>query len=113
MWAQRCFGSRCLAHFYAARFFVDKEDQGFLTWAKTVRGYKAPPESKSAFTWDPRSRGSLAAIGDAITSRWLTKFITHLSQEGAKAGTTSSVDLRLENILFIKSLCEFCLFLCM
>ncbi|KAG8858716.1 hypothetical protein FRB96_004853 [Tulasnella sp. 330] len=85
-------------------FFVDKEDQGFLTWGKTIRGYKAPPRSKSAFTWDARSKRSLAAIGDAITPGWLTKFITHLSQEGAKAGTTTSVDLRLENILFIKSI---------
>ncbi|KAG9039991.1 hypothetical protein FRB95_004463 [Tulasnella sp. JGI-2019a] len=85
-------------------FFVDKEDQGFLTWAKTVKGYRAPPQSKSAFTWEPQSKASLAAVGDAITGAWLTKLITHLSQEGAKAGTTSSVDLRLENILFIKSL---------
>lgn len=36
----------------------------------------------------------------------MAKFVTHLAQEGSKAGSTANVDLRLENIMFIKTLCK-------
>ncbi|KAG8905939.1 hypothetical protein FRB99_007944 [Tulasnella sp. 403] len=83
---------------------VDKQQHGFLTWAKSIKGYRPPPRSSSPFVWEAASQPCLAAIKDAITKGWVDQFVTHLSQESSKALSASQVDIRLENILFVKAL---------
>ncbi|KAG8953343.1 hypothetical protein FRC04_002753 [Tulasnella sp. 424] len=84
--------------------FVDKEQQGFLTWSKVAKAYRPPPRTGSVLVWSSDTQPSLRAIRGVINDQWIQKFIILNSQEGAKAATASSVDLRLENVIFLKSL---------
>lgn len=90
----------------AYSYLVDKEQSGFLTWAKSFHAYIPPPKTGSAFTWEAGSRPILQVIQGAINDDWIDKFVARLSQEGAKASTTSTVDLRPDVIIFAKSLCR-------
>ncbi|KAG8934508.1 hypothetical protein FRC01_002240 [Tulasnella sp. 417] len=84
--------------------FVDKEHQGFFTWSNLAKGYRPPPRTGSVLVWASDTQPSLQAIRSVIDQQWIQKFIILNSQEGAKAATASSVDLRLENVIFLKSL---------
>ncbi|KAG9009627.1 hypothetical protein FRB90_008255, partial [Tulasnella sp. 427] len=85
-------------------FFVDKEEPGFLTWPKVAKAYRPPPSTRSVLVWDSDSQAGLKAIQDSLNEQWVQKYTTLNSQEGSKAATASTVDLRLENVIFLKSL---------
>ncbi|KAF5384731.1 hypothetical protein D9757_006213 [Collybiopsis confluens] len=79
--------------------YVDKFRSGFLAWTPQIKGYR---QSQGAISWSPFSLPSLEVIRSSITSPdYFDKLLGLWGQESTK---TNSVDLRSENVLFIKSL---------
>ncbi|KAG6910583.1 hypothetical protein DXG01_009534 [Tephrocybe rancida] len=82
--------------------YVDKIRTGFLTWTPTIKAYRAVQEA-SGIVIEPASQPCLNVIRDIITTAdYYPKLLLLWSQESGKSGGT--VELRKENIVFIKSL---------
>lgn len=82
-------------------YFVDKISTGFLAWTPFVIGYK--PAGDRIATWEPDSQPSLDSIRNIITTDdYFQKLSSLWGQESNKVG--GSVDLRADNVAFIKTL---------
>ncbi|ELU44509.1 pyruvate decarboxylase [Rhizoctonia solani AG-1 IA] len=83
--------------------FVDWiENTGFLAWTPSVKAYVVPPDN-STLSWDPASTNALHIIEEVINTRAFWEKLAQLySQESARGN--SSIELRDDNIDFIKSL---------
>lgn len=82
--------------------YIDKIPTGFLTWTPSIKAYEAvgnaPPVS-----WDATSESSLRIVGKVLTKDDYFKKLSVLwSQESGKSGGT--IDLRKDNVAYIKSL---------
>ncbi|KAJ3798132.1 hypothetical protein GGU11DRAFT_782291 [Lentinula aff. detonsa] len=85
--------------------YVDKIRTGFLKWSTQINGYKQADSEGSAISWDIDSTPFLQVIKTAITtSDYYSKLLLLWGQESAK--TNSTVELRSENVLYIKSLAK-------
>ncbi|KIK71342.1 hypothetical protein GYMLUDRAFT_33493 [Collybiopsis luxurians FD-317 M1] len=84
--------------------YVDKIRTGFLTWAAQVKGYKQAV-SQGSITWSPDSTPFLQVIRDTITSsEYFSKLLLLWGQESTK--TSSLIEIRSENVLYVKSLAK-------
>ena len=83
-------------------FLVDHTPDGSLIWRQQVQGYKMPPATRSAFSWEPSSKDTLAVIKEGINADWFAKLVPLWSQEGDRAN--ASTDLRMDNIFLIKQI---------
>ena len=87
---------------YPDSFLVDHTPDGPLIWRQQVQGYKMPPATRSAFSWEPSSKDTLAVIKEGINADWFAKLVPLWSQEGDRAN--ASTDLRMDNIFLIKQI---------
>lgn len=78
-----------------------------MTWPKFIRGYAVPPPTGSAFTWGREAQIALDAIRELVDGSWLDVFIGRISQEAARAHAASTVDLRTDVVVLIKSICKY------
>jgi len=84
------------------RCYLDKIPTGFITWSKTIKGYRAVLDGEKPFRWDEGSLATLEVIQRSITSTdYLQQLSVLWSQESNKGG---SLDVRSENTNFIKYL---------
>ncbi|KAK7468647.1 Proteasome activator BLM10 [Stygiomarasmius scandens] len=87
------------------KIFVDKIGTGFLTWKPIVRAYKAGTDETRAFVYETASTPSLQVIKTSLLNGEYFKTLSGLwSQESGKTG--SPVELRSENVLYMKSLAK-------
>ncbi|CEL52206.1 Proteasome activator complex subunit 4 OS=Xenopus laevis GN=psme4 PE=2 SV=1 [Rhizoctonia solani AG-1 IB] len=83
--------------------FVDWiENTGFIAWTPSIKAYVVPPDH-SALTWDPASTSALLVIEEAINNREFWEKLGQLYSQESSRGN-SSIELRDDNIDFIKSL---------
>ncbi|KAJ7596682.1 hypothetical protein C8J56DRAFT_918063 [Mycena floridula] len=80
--------------------FVDQISTGFLSWTPSVDGYRVVVGDQPAISWEAASQPSFDEIRKVITEEYLQKLAALWSQEG------NSVDLRSDNVTFIKSLAK-------
>ncbi|TDL28791.1 hypothetical protein BD410DRAFT_863415 [Rickenella mellea] len=89
-----------------SRVYIDKITTGFLVWGKSVKAY-ALPGSGPPFDWDKSSDGALTAFGDGLANGSFFSTLAALwSQESSRAGSTAELTLRLENVIFIKTIAK-------
>ncbi|KAG6866844.1 hypothetical protein C0991_008780 [Blastosporella zonata] len=87
---------------YTGGLYVDKIRTGFITWTPTIKAYRAVQEA-SGIEMETESQPCLDVIRHAITNaEYYPELLVLWSQESGKSGGT--VELRKENIVFIKSL---------
>ncbi|KAG6897909.1 hypothetical protein C0992_009061 [Termitomyces sp. T32_za158] len=87
---------------FTGGLYVDKIRTGFLAWTSTIKAYRAV-EASSGIEFEPESQACLTVIRDIImNSDYYAKLFLLWMQESGKSGGT--IELRKENILFIKSL---------
>ena len=88
-------------------FYVDKLNTGFLSWQPTIKAYKAVTTSdQPAIQWEAGSIPLLQAIGEVMnSSEYFTKLALLLGQEAGR--NPSSLELRADHIVFMKSICEY------
>lgn len=86
-----------------ASVLVDWVDHtGFIAWTPSIKAYVMPPDN-DASAWDPTSDNALRIIEETInTASFWEKLAQLYSQESARGN--SSIELRDDNIDFIKSL---------
>ncbi|KAE9410730.1 ARM repeat-containing protein [Gymnopus androsaceus JB14] len=84
--------------------YIDKIRTGFLSWTPRIKGYRQAP-SESPIDWGVDSTPFLQVIKTTITtSDYFHKLALLWGQEPSKTGST--VELRSENVLYIKSLAK-------
>ena len=82
--------------------YFDKMPTGFLTWTKTVKGYKPITGHTSPFVWDKESQPALDILESTLLQpENLKKLILLWSQETGKG--TGNLDIRMENVCLVKS----------
>ncbi|KAJ3843176.1 hypothetical protein F5878DRAFT_605646 [Lentinula raphanica] len=88
----------------AETIFFDKIRTGFLQWAPQIRGYKRVYDG-FVMPWRIESTPFLQAIRSTITtSDYYSKLLLLWGQESAK--THSTIEIRSENVSYIKSLAK-------
>jgi hypothetical protein len=98
------FGGLISLNLFHSSILIDAVREDALIWKPVLAGYKLPPENESAFAWEPSSREALAAISTSVDANWFSRLASLWSQEGNRSST--STDLRIENLWLIKILCE-------
>ncbi|KAJ4476678.1 hypothetical protein J3R30DRAFT_3759946 [Lentinula aciculospora] len=89
----------------AETIYVDKIRTGFLSWSTQISGYKQADDKGSAMAWSIDSTPFLQVIKNTmITSDYYHKLLLLWGQESVK--TNTKVELRSENVLYIKSLAK-------
>ncbi|KAH0590354.1 hypothetical protein H2248_000511 [Termitomyces sp. 'cryptogamus'] len=87
---------------FTGGLYVDKIRTGFLAWTSVIKAYRAVEDS-SGIQFEPESQPCLTVIRSIISNPdYYSKLLLLWSQESGKSGGT--IELRKENILFIKSL---------
>lgn len=83
--------------------YVDKIRTGFINWTPRIKGYKQATGDGSPINWGVDTTPFLQVIKTTITtSDYFNKLALLWGQEPSKTGST--VELRSENVLYIKSL---------
>ncbi|KAH7104315.1 ARM repeat-containing protein [Auriculariales sp. MPI-PUGE-AT-0066] len=83
--------------------YIDKLNTGFVVWEKGIKAYRTPPAEGPVFQWEAASRPALEAIRAVISQEgWFDKLFALYGQESNR--TSSSSDLRPDNMTFVKSL---------
>lgn len=91
-------------------YYVDKLNTGFLVWSAKVKAYRPVGPGESPFVWENLSQELLDAVRAVVTSEtYFAQLSALLAQESSKNPTT--LKLRSENVTFVKSLGESCIFL--
>ncbi|KAG6820769.1 hypothetical protein H0H93_012033 [Arthromyces matolae] len=87
---------------FTGGLYVDKVKTGFLAWTSTIKAYKAVQES-SGVNFEAASMPCLNVIRDIIMRPdYFSNLLLLWGQESGK--TEGTIELRKENMLFIKSL---------
>ncbi|KAG6889358.1 hypothetical protein C0995_001423 [Termitomyces sp. Mi166 len=87
---------------FTGGLYVDKIRTGFLAWTSIIKAYRAVEDS-SGIQFESESQSCLTVIRDVVSNAdYYSKLLALWSQESGKSGGT--IELRKENILFIKSL---------
>jgi proteasome activator subunit 4 len=82
--------------------YVDKIRTGFLSWTGSIKGYRTVG-NVSLISWEPDSQAVLRTIKEIIQNDdYFDKLTLLWSQETNRS--SKKVDLRTENLTFIKSL---------
>ncbi|KAF8898414.1 hypothetical protein BD779DRAFT_1607229 [Infundibulicybe gibba] len=85
--------------------YIDKIRTGFLTWAPTIKAYQPVVDGITPPVWDHESAPCLRILSQATTmDTHFSKLTLLWSQESIKTG--SSLELRPENVSYIKSLAK-------
>ncbi|KAJ3807112.1 hypothetical protein F5876DRAFT_90743 [Lentinula aff. lateritia] len=85
--------------------YVDKIRTGFVNWSTQITGYRQTDNESPVMPWDVDAIPFLQVIKTTITtSDYYSKLLLLWGQESAK--TNSIVELRSENVLYIKSLAK-------
>jgi hypothetical protein len=80
---------------------------GFLVWNDRVKAYTPPDEHTSMMHWDASCVPVLEEIKAALDrDEWFPRLITLWTQESSSAAN-GLTDVRVEHLMFIKSLCMF------
>jgi proteasome activator subunit 4 len=75
---------------------------GFIAWTPSIKGYTMPSDT-NPLTWDPASAHALQIIGEMATaSSFWEKLGLLYSQESSRGN--SSIEIRVDNVDFIKTL---------
>jgi hypothetical protein len=83
-------------------YYIDKIRTGFLAWTPSVKAYKVIGKT-SGLTWETSSQECLRVIGENVTRNGYFQRLSLLwSQESSK--TSGRIELRSENMAYIKSL---------
>ncbi|KAJ7630604.1 hypothetical protein FB45DRAFT_746590 [Roridomyces roridus] len=81
--------------------YIDKLNTGFLLWASSVKGYDVP---EGPISWESDSEPTLQAMRELLSKDgYVAKLASLWSQETGKSG---NIDLRAENVCFIKTLAK-------
>ena len=81
--------------------YFDKIRTGFLTWSKTIKGYRPVSDGESPIVWEASSVPCLNAIKQTIIKEdYIHQLSALWAQESGKGGT--SLDVRQDNVLFFK-----------
>lgn len=90
------------------RCYLDKIPTGFIAWSKTIKGYKPVSDDARVLKMEARSQAPLQVIQQTFKSK---EYIQKLSALwGQESNKTGSLDIRSENVLFIKYLGKFFIF---
>ncbi|KAF9452549.1 hypothetical protein P691DRAFT_696832 [Macrolepiota fuliginosa MF-IS2] len=83
-------------------YYFDKIPTGFLTWSKTIKGYRPTTGDDSPFAWDTRSQLALDALESTLLQpQHFKRIISLWSQETGKS--SNNLDVRMENVSLIKN----------
>jgi proteasome activator subunit 4 len=83
-------------------YYIDKIRTGFLAWTPSVKAYKVVGQT-SGLSWEASSQQCLRVIAENVTRNDYFKRLSLLwSQESSK--TSGRIELRSENMAYIKSL---------
>ncbi|ESK98497.1 membrane protein [Moniliophthora roreri MCA 2997] len=86
------------------RIYIDKTQTGFLVWKPKLKAYR-PITGEKSLEWDTQSQASLERVRTLTTNEsYYTQLSVLWSQESSKANST--MELRSDNVLFIKSLAK-------
>lgn len=92
---------RCIANVHSSSLYFDKIRTGFLTWSKTIKGYRPVADGESPIAWERGSIPCLNAIKQKIAKDdYIHQLSALWAQESGKGGT--SLDVRQDNVLFFK-----------
>ncbi|TFK76811.1 hypothetical protein BDN72DRAFT_829977 [Pluteus cervinus] len=84
--------------------YVDKTRTGFLAWTPSVKAYR-PSQPESTTAWDPTSQECIQSMTHIVEGEQFFRNLALLwSQETSKNG--GIIDLRLDNVAFVKSLAK-------
>ncbi|KAJ1310179.1 hypothetical protein OPQ81_006923 [Rhizoctonia solani] len=78
------------------------ENTGFITWTPSIKAYLMPP-GDNILSWDPTSTSALRIIEETISTKSFWEKLAQLYSQESSRGN-SSIELRDDNIDFIKSL---------
>ncbi|KIY51336.1 hypothetical protein FISHEDRAFT_37321 [Fistulina hepatica ATCC 64428] len=83
--------------------YVDKIQSGFLLWTPTVKGFSGSGQS---LDWHGASRPCIEAIKAVVSQEGYVHSVSALMAQESNRNGGVVKDLRLENVLFIKSLAK-------
>lgn len=94
----------------SATLYIDKLKTGFLAWGPTFEAYVPRTEGVSTFHWEEQSLNALNAIEEVINqSAYFDTLLNLWGQESnSKMSENSELSLRLDNIMWIKSVGALC-----
>ena len=90
-----------------SNYYVDKIDTGFLAWTSVIKAYVVPNNATSLpSVWERDSRPALTSMDELLSEETYLPTLAMLwSQEtDARLGANADLELRLDNVLFVKSL---------
>lgn len=75
---------------------------GFITWTPEVKGYIMPPDN-GTLIWDPTSSNALEIIAQTVQAATFWEKLGLLYSQESSRGN-SSIEVRVDNVDFVKSL---------
>lgn len=97
------------ANYFICRCYIDKIQMGFIAWSKTIKGYSPVSDPNELLIREAKSQAPLQAIQQIMKRE---KYLQQLSVLwGQESNKTGMLDIRSENVLFIKYLGNFYFFL--
>ena len=83
--------------------YIDKIQTGFLAWTPSVKAYRIVERTSDVGCWEADSQDCLQVVVEGVMRKEYFKRLSLLwSQESGK--TSGKIELRSENMAYIKSL---------
>ncbi len=82
---------------------MDSIQTGFISWLKVIKGYRPVLDGEKPFVWDEGSLATLHVILSSLKDKTFFQKLSSLWSQELKG----TLDIRFENISFIKYLGDF------